>query len=65
MSVLCETLSHKDSAHIILKNGSLGVEDYEAGIQLHQIGKYVSSRFASAACAKNDDIQIESVDSRI
>ena len=24
MSVLCETLSHKDSAHIILKNSSLG-----------------------------------------
>ena len=38
MSVLCETLSHKDSADIILKNGSLRISNYVGAVELHEVG---------------------------
>ena len=61
MSVLCETLSHKDSADIILKNGSLRIEDDKAGVRLAEVGFCVKSRLARAAAAHDHGVQIAAV----
>ncbi len=61
MSVLCETLSHKDSADIILKNGSLRISNNIAGMKLHEVGFYKKSRLAAAGAADHKDIFVSGI----
>ncbi len=46
MPYLCETLTHKDLADIILKNGYFWIGHHIAGMHLHQIGLDEETGFA-------------------
>ena len=56
MSVLCETLSHKDSADIILKNGSLGIGNDIRTVALHKIWLDEKAGLAAAGAAHHQNI---------
>ena len=65
MSVLCETLSHKDSADIILKNGSLGVSNHKRAPlrfgTLHDVRLDEKACFAAAGTADDQYVLVPCV----
>lgn len=58
MSVLCETLSHKDSAHIILKNGSLRIRHNIGTVHLKQVGLQPEPGLTGTGTADDQDVLI-------
>ena len=61
MSVLCETLSHKDSAHIILKNGPLGIGNHIGAMKLHDVGFGEEAGLSRTAAPYDKDILVSRV----
>ena len=58
MSVLCETLSHKDSAHIILKNGSLRICYHIGRMRLEKIRLQDEPCLTGTGTADDQDVLI-------
>ena len=61
MPYLCETLTHKDLADIILKNGYFRVCDNIAGVHLHEVRLYKEAGFAAAGTAHHKHIFVSGV----
>ena len=58
MPYLCETLTHKDLADIILKNGYFRVSDHVGTVELHELRLHKEPRLTRAGAADDQHVFI-------